>query len=85
MANKAQVLVKGKQAKVIVVQRVNDMRLQFRGKIYEKPQSDWDVIEGKVGGVYRGKPWKVHCLKEEHRTCHKHSELIYRGVHYQQD
>ncbi len=61
------------------------MRLQFRGKIYEKPQNDWDVTEGKVGGVYRGQPWKVHCLKEEHRTRHLHPELTYRGVHYQKD
>ena len=78
-------LVKGKPDQVIVVQRVNDMRLQFRGKIYEKPQSDWNVIEDRVGGVYRGKPWKVHRLQEKHRTRHEHSELIYRGVHYQKD
>lgn len=61
------------------------MRLQFRGKIYEKPPSEWEVIEGKVGGVYRGKPWKVHSLKEQHRNHHQRSELTYRGVHYQKD
>lgn len=58
------------------------MRLQFRGKIYEKPQTEWNVTEGEVGGLYRGKPWKVHCLKEQHRTHHDKSELTYRGIHY---
>lgn len=61
------------------------MRLQFRGKIYEGPHVEWDVSEGEVGGLYRGKPWKVHHLTEKHRHKHRHSELIYRGVHYTKD
>ena len=61
------------------------MRLQFRGKIYEAPHIEWDVSEGEVGGLYRGKPWKVHHLKEKHRQNHSKTELTYRGIHYIKD
>ncbi len=61
------------------------MRLQFRGKFYEGPHVEWDITEGDVGGKYRGKPWKVHNLKEQHRNRHTHKELTYRGVHYNKD
>jgi Domain of unknown function (DUF4278) len=61
------------------------MKLQFRGKSYEAPHLEWDVSEGEIGGRYRGKPWKVHHLKEQHRRNHVKSELTYRGVHYTQD
>ena len=61
------------------------MRLKFRGKSYEGPHVEWDATEGKVGGMYRGKPWRVHNLKEEHRNRHVHKELIYRGIHYTKD
>lgn len=46
------------------------MKLQFRGKSYEGPHLEWDVKEGEVGGTYRGKPWKTHLLKEQHRCNH---------------
>ena len=58
------------------------MRLQFRGKIYEAPHIEWDVNEGEVGGRYRGKPWKVHHLREKHRQLHHKTELTYRGISY---
>ena len=58
------------------------MRLQFRGKIYDAPHIEWDVQEGEVGGMYRGKPWKVHHLKEQHRNHNSKKDLTYRGVHY---
>ena len=58
------------------------MRLQFRGKVYEAPHVEWDVAEGEVGGKYRGKPWKVHHLKEEHRQNSQKTEFTYRGIHY---
>ena len=58
------------------------MKLQFRGKSYEAPHTEWNVDEGEVGGMYRGKPWKVHHLKEQHRRGQAQSELTYRGVHY---
>jgi Domain of unknown function (DUF4278) len=61
------------------------MRLQFRGKFYEGPHIEWDTTEGEVGGTYRGKPWKLHHLKEQHRHRHVHKELTYRGVHYTKD
>ena len=61
------------------------MRLQFRGTTYEAPHVEWDVNEGEVGGKYRGKPWKVHHLKEKHRHSHSHTELTYRGIHYTKD
>lgn len=58
------------------------MKLQFRGKTYEALHTEWDIKEGEVGGMYRGKPWKVHHLKEKHRHNYDHTELIYRGVSY---
>ena len=58
------------------------MKLQFRGKSYEAPHTEWNVNEGEVGGMYRGKPWKVHHLKEQHRCSQGKSELTYRGIHY---
>jgi hypothetical protein len=61
------------------------MKLQFRGKSYEGPHLEWDVSEGEIGGTYRGKPWKVHHLKEQHRRNHSKSELTYRGIHYTKD
>jgi hypothetical protein len=61
------------------------MKLQFRGKSYEGPHLEWDVKEGEVGGLYRGKPWKVHHLKEEHRHSNPKQLLTYRGIHYTKD
>jgi|GEM_PF-1013575 len=61
------------------------MKLQFRGKSYEAPHTEWNVNEGNVGGMYRGKPWKVHHLQEQHRRSQKKSELTYRGIHYIKD
>lgn len=61
------------------------MRLQFRGKIYEGPHVELETTEGEVGGMYRGKPWKVHNLKEQYRNRHNHQAFTYRGVHYTKD
>lgn len=61
------------------------MKLQFRGKSYEAPDTEWNVNEGDVGGMYRGKPWKVHHLKEQHRRHQAKSALTYRGIHYIKD
>ncbi len=58
------------------------MKLQFRGRTYEAPHLEWDVSEGEVGGLYRGKPWKVHHLTEKHRHSNQQTGLTYRGVHY---
>ena len=61
------------------------MKLQFRGEKYDAAHVEWDVREGEVGGVYRGKPWKVHHLKEQHRCKQAKSEFTYRGIHYTKD
>ncbi|MGB5636586.1 MAG: DUF4278 domain-containing protein [Waterburya sp.] len=61
------------------------MKLQFRGKSYEASHIEWNVNEGEVGGMYRGKPWKVHHLEEQHRRNQAKSKLTYRGVHYTKD
>ncbi len=61
------------------------MRLQFRGKTYERPNLDMDVSEGEVGGIYRGTAWKVHYLKEQHHRNQIKSDLTYRGIHYIKD
>lgn len=61
------------------------MKLQFRGKFYDAPHLEWEISEGEVGGNYRGKPWKVHHLKEQHRRNPSPSEMTYRGVHYIKD
>ncbi|MEM7592847.1 MAG: DUF4278 domain-containing protein [Cyanobacteria bacterium P01_G01_bin.39] len=58
------------------------MKLQFRGNLYEAPQTEWNVAEGEIGGMYRGKPWKVHHLKEQHRHNYAKSIFTYRGIHY---
>jgi hypothetical protein len=61
------------------------MRLHFLGKTYETPHEEWQVSEGKVGGLYRGSPWKVHRLKEQHRRRHNSATLVYRGIPYTKD
>ncbi len=61
------------------------MKLQFMGKNYEKTPADWNVTEGKDGGLYRGKPWKVHHFREEHRHRHDKKQLTYRGIPYLKD
>lgn len=58
------------------------MELHFHGKTYEGPHAEWEVQEGEVGGVYRGSPWKVHRLKEQHRRRSGLAQMTYRGVHY---
>ena len=61
------------------------MKLQFRGKTYESSYTEWDVSEGEIGGIYRGKPWKVRHLKEKHRHNNQHTGMTYRGVRYTKD
>jgi hypothetical protein len=58
------------------------MKLHFHGQDYEDPYVEWQVTEGQVNGKYRGVPWKIHRLREQHRLSPDHTELIYRGVHY---
>lgn len=61
------------------------MKLQFRGKTYERPDLAFEVKEGEIGGMYRGRPWKTHHLKEKHRRSPLEANLTYRGVNYSKD
>lgn len=61
------------------------MKLHFRGRDYNASHTEWEVTEGKVVGLYRGSPWRVHRPKEQHRRRHKNTEFVYRGVHYTKD
>lgn len=61
------------------------MKLHFHGQDYQDPYIEWQVTEGAVGGKYRGVPWKIHRMREQHRLHPHHLELIYRGVHYTKD
>ena len=58
------------------------MKLHFHGQDYEDPYVEWQIKEGKVIGKYRGVPWKVHQMKEQHRIPAHHNQLVYRGIHY---
>jgi hypothetical protein len=58
------------------------MKLHFHGHDYEDPYIQWQVIEAEVGGKYRGVPWKIHRMKEQHRLLPQYTNLVYRGVHY---
>ena len=58
------------------------MKLHFRGRDYDGPHEEWEVMEGEIAGVYRGSPWRVHRPKEQHRRRPKIAEFVYRGVHY---
>lgn len=61
------------------------MKLSFRGITYETQPSTVEIMEGGVGGKYRGNPWKVHLLKK--RASHHASPRVmtYRGVTYVRD
>ena len=65
-----------------IVTQSTTMKLQFRGKTYERPDLLFEVNEGEIGGMYRGKPWKTHHLREKHRRSHVGEDLTYRGVRY---
>ena len=63
------------------------MRLLFHGARYETSETEreWQVTETKVGGKYRGSPWKIHRLAEPHFRRQLSTDLVYRGVHYTKD
>jgi hypothetical protein len=61
------------------------MKLHFHGQTYDSPHTEWKIAEGEVGGYYRGSPWKIHRLKEQHRYRRQTNSLVYRGVHYTKD
>ena len=55
------------------------MRLNYRGISYEHHPAEVAVSEGKVGGKYRGRNWRIHNLKNTPIVKHE-GDLIYRGV-----
>lgn len=58
------------------------MKLSFHGAKYEYQPHGAEVVEGEVGGVYRGSPWRVHRAMNRKQRRHSTTELTYRGVHY---
>lgn len=59
------------------------MKLSFRGAQYEHQPTEQKFIEGEVGGMYRGTPWKIHKYQQSSRHRQYSQEMIYRGVRYQ--
>ena len=59
------------------------MKLSFHGAKYEFHPAELEVAEDKVGGVYRGSPWKLHRFKQQCRRRKNSQQLTYRGVPYQ--
>jgi len=55
------------------------MKLNYRGVSYEYHPTEVTVGEGKVGGKFRGRNWRVHNLKNAPVVKHS-ADLVYRGV-----
>ena len=58
------------------------MKLSYRGANYELNQPTLEITEEKVGGVYRGSPWKIHHYQRQNRRHQFPIEFTYRGIHY---
>ena len=57
------------------------MKLRYRGVTYEREPSTLEVIEGEVGGKYRGQNW--HHSYPRHMTHLRNKpSMEYRGVAY---
>jgi hypothetical protein len=57
------------------------MRLSYRGVSYDCEPPTIDMLEGDIGGTYRGQPWRLRYprhIPEVQRI----AELKYRGVPY---
>lgn len=57
------------------------MKLSYRGVSYEKDSSILDIIEGDIGGKYRGNDWKYHYPRHIPQQQPKLYRQ-YRGVSY---
>ncbi|MCS6782434.1 MAG: DUF4278 domain-containing protein [Gloeomargarita sp. SKYBB_i_bin120] len=57
------------------------MQYHFHGAVYEHDPSVVPVMEGDIGGKYRGATWKTHVVRVPlpQRTAR---QLRYRGVAY---
>jgi hypothetical protein len=58
------------------------MKLSYRGVSYEAEPDTLEVTEGEIGGLYRGRAWRVHNHQPIRRRYLASLELIYRGVGY---
>ena len=57
------------------------MKLSYRGAAYEYEPPTIDMVEGEVGGKYRGQPWR--CSYPRHIPVPQPAlDLKYRGVAY---
>ncbi|HEY9834286.1 MAG TPA: DUF4278 domain-containing protein [Stenomitos sp.] len=57
------------------------MKLSYRGVNYENSTPMLEVMEGDIGGTYRGQNWKSHYLRHIPEPAPV-SNLKYRGVAY---
>ncbi len=57
------------------------MKLSYRGVNYENSSPMLEVVEGDIGGTYRGQSWRSHYLRHIPEPAPVH-DLKYRGVAY---
>lgn len=57
------------------------MKLSYRGVNYENSSPMLEVMEGDIGGTYRGQNWRSHYLRHIPEPAPVH-DLKYRGVAY---
>lgn len=57
------------------------MKLSYRGVKYESQSPSLEIVEGEIGGIYRGQEWRIHRLKEAPRNKPR-GRFTYRGVTY---
>ncbi len=57
------------------------MQLNYRGTQYQKHFPPIDIVEGELGGKYRGQTWKIHYPRHMQMTQPSH-ELKYRSIAY---
>ena len=55
------------------------MKLNYRGISYDRNLAEVAVGEGKIGGKFRGRNWRVHNLRSTPIIKHN-AKLVYRGV-----
>lgn len=57
------------------------MKLCYRGVSYEHNPTTVEIIQGEVGGKYRGLPWRhTHVKMNKGLIAKTNYELYYRGV-----
>jgi hypothetical protein len=59
-----------------------DMKLTYRGIGYDSEPQRFTLMEGEIGGKYRGNDWQVRYPRHIPVPATRH-ELTYRGAQYQ--